>query len=61
MTAPNELFVVEGGNHSLEPTSGHLKTLGLTLDQLEERIVAAIERFLDGAARSSAARPKSAQ
>ncbi|HSH40302.1 MAG TPA: alpha/beta family hydrolase [Chthoniobacterales bacterium] len=46
MTAPNELHVVEGGDHSLMVTKGQLKSAGETQDAVDERILAAIEKFI---------------
>ena len=48
MTAPNELFVVEGGDHSLLVTKTQLKAAGETQDEVDERILAAICDFLRG-------------
>ena len=48
MTAPNELFVVEGGDHSLLVTKTQLKAAGETQDKVDERILAAICDFLHG-------------
>jgi predicted alpha/beta-hydrolase family hydrolase len=47
MTAPNDLVVVDEANHSLEVPARHLKTLGQTQEQVNERILAAVHRFLN--------------
>lgn len=46
MTAKNELFVVEGADHSLEVSKTELKRTGETQDQVEARILARISAFL---------------
>jgi predicted alpha/beta-hydrolase family hydrolase len=46
MNAPNELLVVEGGDHSLAITARSLKEQGTTRDAVDARILAAIERFV---------------
>jgi predicted alpha/beta-hydrolase family hydrolase len=46
MTAANELYVVEGGDHSLLVTKGRLKATGETQDQVDDRILEAIRHFL---------------
>jgi uncharacterized protein len=48
MTAPSELFIVEGGDHSLEATKTALKAQGLTQDDVERAIRSAVRRFCDG-------------
>lgn len=48
MTAPNDLFVVEAGNHSLEVTKTQLKATGETQDDVDDRILKAIAGFLKG-------------
>jgi hypothetical protein len=48
MTAPSELYVVEGGDHSLESTKTALKARGTTQADVERGIVAAVQRFCDG-------------
>lgn len=45
MTAPNFLYVVEGGDHSLIVTKTQLKSAGETQDQVDERVLAAISQF----------------
>jgi uncharacterized protein len=46
MRAANELHVVEGGDHSLLVAKGRLKVAGETQEEVDERILAAIRRFL---------------
>ena len=46
MSAPNELFVVEGGDHSLSVTKKQLKTAGESQDAVDQRILAAIQKFV---------------
>jgi uncharacterized protein len=46
MKAPNQLFVVGGGDHSLMVTKGQLKTDGETQDDVEARILAKIRDFV---------------
>ena len=46
MTAPNELYVVEGGDHSLLVTKTHLKAASETQDEVDVRILIAIRHFL---------------
>jgi predicted alpha/beta-hydrolase family hydrolase len=46
MTAPNELYVVEGGDHSLIASKTQLKAAGETQDQVEERILGKIREFV---------------
>ncbi|HKY36968.1 MAG TPA: alpha/beta family hydrolase [Polyangiaceae bacterium] len=48
MTAPSELFVVEGGNHSLEATRTALKTQGTTQTDVEYAIQSVVRRFCEG-------------
>jgi uncharacterized protein len=45
MQTRSELFVVEGGDHSLEVTKTALKARGTTQDQVDTEIVATVERF----------------
>src|SRR5260370_4452043 len=45
MKAPNDLYVVESGDHSLIVAKGQLKTTGETQDQVEERILGKIREF----------------
>jgi predicted alpha/beta-hydrolase family hydrolase len=47
MTAPSELFVVEGGDHALETTKTILKQRGLTQVEVERSIQSAVRRFCD--------------
>ena len=46
MAAPNELFVVEGGDHSLGVAKKQLKAAGESQEVVEERILAAIRNFV---------------
>ena len=46
MKAPNELFVVQGGDHSLQVEKARLKASGETQDDVDQRIMAVIESFL---------------
>lgn len=46
MSAPNELFVVESGDHSLAATRTWLREHGLTQEALDERVAQAIGAFL---------------
>jgi predicted alpha/beta-hydrolase family hydrolase len=46
MKAPNQLYVVEGGDHSLMATKGQLKAAGETQDQVDEHILGAIREFV---------------
>lgn len=46
MTARNELFVVEGGDHSLEVSKTELRRAGETQDDVEARIFARISAFV---------------
>jgi predicted alpha/beta-hydrolase family hydrolase len=46
MRAPNELCVIEGGDHSLIVQKGLLKKQDLTQADVDERILAAIEAFV---------------
>ncbi len=46
MTAPNELHVVEGGNHSLEVGARRLREAGLTAKDVEAAALAAVTAFL---------------
>ncbi len=47
MTAPSELFVVEGGDHSLEATKTALKQRATTQAEVELAIQAAVRAFAD--------------
>jgi predicted alpha/beta-hydrolase family hydrolase len=47
MQAPNELHLVEGGDHSLKVTSTMLRATGLSQDGVFEGVVDAIARFLN--------------
>ena len=46
MSAPNELFVVEGGDHSLEVAKTTLRAAGDTQEAVEERILARVAAFV---------------
>jgi hypothetical protein len=47
MKAPSELFVVEGGDHSLESTKTALKARGTTQDDVERAVRDAVRRFCE--------------
>ena len=47
MTVPSELFVVDGGDHSLESTKTALKAQGLTQADVERGVQSAVRRFCD--------------
>jgi predicted alpha/beta-hydrolase family hydrolase len=51
MTAPNERYVVEGGNHSLEVGARRMKEAGLTARGVEAAAMAAVAGFLDSVLR----------
>ena len=46
MKAPNQLYVVEGGDHSLIVTKSRLKAAGETQDDVEERVLGKIRDFV---------------
>ncbi|HEY5780065.1 MAG TPA: alpha/beta fold hydrolase [Terrimicrobiaceae bacterium] len=46
MVAPNELHVVEGGDHSLRASKGQLKASGETQDDVDSRILRSIREFV---------------
>jgi uncharacterized protein len=46
MTAPNSLHLVEGGDHSLRLTKRELQAAGETQDNVDQRILAAINKFV---------------
>jgi predicted alpha/beta-hydrolase family hydrolase len=46
MKAPNQLYAVEGGDHSLMVTKGQLKANGETQDDVETRILEKIQEFV---------------
>lgn len=46
MKAPNQLHLVEGGDHSLVVTKGQLKAAGETQDHVDERILGKIRNFV---------------
>jgi len=47
MSAPNELYVVEGGDHSLRVSARALVTQGCTQDDVDSVIVSAIGKFIE--------------
>lgn len=47
MTARSELFVVEGGDHSLESTKTALKARNMTQADVEREILQAVQRFCE--------------
>jgi predicted alpha/beta-hydrolase family hydrolase len=47
MRAVNKLHIVEGGDHSLLVTQARLKACGETQDQVDQRILEAIQSFLE--------------
>jgi uncharacterized protein len=47
MKTANELYVVEGGDHSLSVAKSQLKVSGETQDELEERILERIREFVN--------------
>jgi predicted alpha/beta-hydrolase family hydrolase len=47
MVAPNSLHLVEGGDHSLRLTKRELQTAGETQDDVDQRILAAIDKFVN--------------
>jgi uncharacterized protein len=53
MTAANELYVVEGGDHSLVVAKGQLKASGETQDKVDEHILEAIRHFVAANLQSS--------
>jgi hypothetical protein len=48
MSAPSELFVVEGGDHALEATKTALKLQGTTQADVERAIQSVVRRFCEG-------------
>jgi len=46
MTAPSELFIVQGGNHSLEVGARDLRRAGKSPAEIDEAVLVAIARFL---------------
>lgn len=46
MLAPNELYVVADGDHSLVVTKGRLKASATSQEEIDAQVVAAIEAFL---------------
>jgi predicted alpha/beta-hydrolase family hydrolase len=47
MSAPNEVHVVEGGDHSLRVTKSELKAGGKTQDDVNREILGRIEGFVE--------------
>ena len=47
MKAPNSLYVVEGGDHSLQVTKRQLQASGETQDDVDQRILDAIAKFVN--------------
>lgn len=50
MGAPNELYVVEGGDHSLHLTKRQLSAYGETQDNVDQQILQRIRTFVDESA-----------
>jgi predicted alpha/beta-hydrolase family hydrolase len=48
MTASNDLFVVQGGNHSLDVAAGDLKRAGEKQSDVDDRILARVRDFVWG-------------
>jgi len=48
MTAKSELYVVPGGNHSLEVTAGELKKAGKTQEDVDQGILDRVRAFVWG-------------
>jgi uncharacterized protein len=48
MNAPNDLYVVEGGDHSLMVSKTQLKDSSETQENVDERILAKIREFIEG-------------
>jgi predicted alpha/beta-hydrolase family hydrolase len=46
MTAKNDLFVVQGGNHSLDVAAGDLKKAGEKQSDVDDRILAKVRDFI---------------
>jgi uncharacterized protein len=51
MTAPNELYVVAGGNHSLEVGVRDLRAAGKTQQDVDAAVLAAVQKFVGARAR----------
>jgi predicted alpha/beta-hydrolase family hydrolase len=47
MTAPSELFIVDGGNHSLEASKTALKAQGTTQAEVERAVQSVVRRFCE--------------
>jgi uncharacterized protein len=54
MMAPNELYIVEGGDHSLLVTKSQLKMRGETQEQVDNRVLEAIRLFVTSVAPNAA-------
>jgi predicted alpha/beta-hydrolase family hydrolase len=48
MPSPSELFVVEGGDHSLGVQKGELKRRGLTQETIDAGILRAVREYVEG-------------
>ncbi len=48
MKAPTLLHVVEGGDHSLRVSKSHLRTTNETQEDVDQRILETIAKFVDG-------------
>jgi uncharacterized protein len=48
MKTPTLLHVVEGGDHSLRVSKSQLRTTNETQDDVDQRILEAIAKFVDG-------------
>jgi uncharacterized protein len=58
MRARSELYVVDGGNHSLELSQNALRAQAATAEQIEQRVIDQVRLFLERSAVSeSGARP----
>jgi hypothetical protein len=53
MQAPNELHIVEGGDHSLAVAKKQLKAAGETQDDMDARILQVISAFVSQHLRSA--------
>jgi hypothetical protein len=49
MHAESELYVVDGGNHSLELSQKALRAQGTTAEDVEQRIIDRVRSFLERA------------
>jgi predicted alpha/beta-hydrolase family hydrolase len=48
MTAPNQLHVVDSGDHSLQATKGYLRKRALSQADVEADVLTRIQQFVDG-------------